>query len=59
MIDPTTEEARRLGRMIWDLFIDVRPITEEVAHILDEETHVPYEVWLTLEADYSRGRSIP
>ena len=52
MIDPTDEEARALGRLIWEVFIDWRPITNDMAGSLERATGIPATVWLILEADY-------
>lgn len=50
----TDEDAVRLGRKVYDLFMTYRPLTPEKRDALEVLTGVPPVVWEILEADYQR-----
>ena len=56
MTDAPDEQLVELGRKVYDVFLDWRPIDDGMAAALEVSTGVPAAVWLTLEADYEEGR---
>jgi hypothetical protein len=50
------EQAAELGRKVYGVFLDWRPIDEGMAAALETSTGVPAAVWLKLEADHEDDR---